>query len=103
MSGRVPLTLKRTDRLIERERQPVCRAAGTELTPGALAFGPLLVATVALGAIVAMRRPALPRGRDLGLVIVAGVLWFGLYNLALNSAEQLSRTNPGVLARPSTT
>lgn len=65
------------------------RAAGEDLSPGGLAFGRLLVGTAALGALVAARRPAMPRGRNLALVVAAGVVWFGGYNLALNAAEQL--------------
>lgn len=65
------------------------RAATQELSPGALAFGRLLLGSVVLGAFVFFRREALPRGRDLALVVAAGVLWFGAYNVALNTAEQL--------------
>jgi drug/metabolite transporter (DMT)-like permease len=65
------------------------RAAGEDFSPGALAFGRLMVGSLILGAMVVARRQPMPRGRDLGLVIGAGVLWFGAYNLALNAAEQL--------------
>ena len=65
------------------------RAAAADISPGALAFGRLLVGSVALGVLVAARRPALPHGRDLVLVAGAGVLWFGAYNVTLNAAEQL--------------
>lgn len=65
------------------------RAVADDLSPGALAFGRLLVGSVALGAFAAWRRGPLPRGRDLVLVVAAGVLWFGAYNVALNAAEQL--------------
>lgn len=65
------------------------RAAGADLSPGALAFGRLFVASLALGAVVLFRRGALPRGRELALTVATGVVWFGGYNLALNAAEQL--------------
>jgi drug/metabolite transporter (DMT)-like permease len=65
------------------------RAAGQDLSPGALAFGRLLVGTAALGLLVAATRPTMPRGRDLVLVVAAGVVWFGGYNVSLNAAEQL--------------
>jgi drug/metabolite transporter (DMT)-like permease len=65
------------------------RAAGAALSPGALAFGRLLVGSLVLGSVVAVSRGPLPRGRDLRLVVAAGVLWFGGYNVALNAAEQL--------------
>ncbi len=70
------------------------RAAGRDYSPGALALGRMLVGSLALTVIVgvqALRRgrwPRLPRGRALVGVLVWGVAWFGLYNLALNTAER---------------
>ena len=64
------------------------RAAAVELSPGALALGRLIVASIALGILVALRRPALPSRRDLVPILAIGVLWFGIYFLALNAAER---------------
>jgi drug/metabolite transporter (DMT)-like permease len=64
------------------------RSAGHELSPGALALGRLLVGTVALGALVLIRREPLPAGRDLPAIALCGVLWFGVYNVVLNEAER---------------
>jgi drug/metabolite transporter (DMT)-like permease len=71
------------------------RAAGHELSPGALALGRMLVGSLTLTAImvVARTRPrttarALPGGRLLGAIALWGVAWFGLYNVALNAAER---------------
>jgi len=64
------------------------RAAAVELSPGALALGRLIVAAIALGIIVAIRRPAWPSRRDLVPILGIGVLWFGIYFLALNAAER---------------
>jgi drug/metabolite transporter (DMT)-like permease len=64
------------------------RAAAIDLSPGALALGRLLVASVALGALVALRRPAWPARRDLVPILVIGALWFGIYFIALNAAER---------------
>lgn len=64
------------------------RAASVDLGPGALALGRLLVASIALGVVVAMRRPSWPNRRQLVPIMVSGVLWFGVYNLALNAAER---------------
>ena len=64
------------------------RAAGEELSPGALALGRLLVGSAALGAIVLIRREPLPSRRDLPGIVLVGVLWFGIYNVVLNEAEQ---------------
>lgn len=66
------------------------RALADDLSPGPFALGRLLVASLALGAIVAIRRPALPRHRgDLALIAASGIVWFGGYFVALNAGEQL--------------
>ncbi len=64
------------------------RSAGEELSAGALSFGRLLVATVVLGAIMLARRERLPRRDDLPALLVCGIFWFAIYNVALNAAEQ---------------
>lgn len=64
------------------------RAASVGFGPGALALGRLIVGSIALGAVVAVRRPAWPTRRQLVPIVVSGVLWFGVYNLALNAAER---------------
>jgi len=64
------------------------RAAAEELTPGAIAFGRVAVGAIALGVLVAIRRPPWPARRDLVPIAVIGALWFGIYFLALNAAER---------------
>ena len=64
------------------------RAAGEDLSPGALALGRLVIGSVLLGVLVGSRREALPRRRDLPLIALCGVLWFAAYNVLLNAAEQ---------------
>ncbi|UYM07708.1 DMT family transporter [Solicola gregarius] len=65
------------------------RAVGDSFDPGALALGRQLVGTIALGVIVVIRGVELPRGkRELGLIAIYGVLWFGGYNVALNAGER---------------
>ena len=49
-----------------------------------------------LGVFVLAQRERLPGRRDLPLLLVGGVLWFGFYNLALNEAEQ--RVDAGTAA-----
>lgn len=66
----------------------VIRAAGDSFEPGALALGRQLVATIVLGAMVVRTRESWPTRRDLTAIAVCGVLWFGVYNVALNAAEQ---------------
>lgn len=64
------------------------RYVGHQLSPGALALGRLLVGSVALGAVMLARSEPLPPRRALPLIALCGLLWFGIYNLALNAAEQ---------------
>ena len=72
------------------------RYADRELSPGALALGRLLVGSVALGLLILARRERLPSRRDLAGIVVCGVLWFGVYNVALNAAE--TRVDAGTAA-----
>lgn len=65
------------------------RYAGPYLSPGPLALLRLAVAAVALGLVTAIRRERLPRGRDWWPIIAIGVLWFGVYNVALNAGERV--------------
>jgi drug/metabolite transporter (DMT)-like permease len=66
------------------------RAVADDLSPGSFALGRLLVAALALGVIVALRRPRLPRQRsDWMLIAVSGVIWFGGYFITLNAGEGL--------------
>jgi len=64
------------------------RSAGAHLSPGALSLMRLGVAAVALSVVVLVRREGLPHRRHLPRLLVAGVLWFGVYNLALNAGER---------------
>jgi drug/metabolite transporter (DMT)-like permease len=64
------------------------RGVGKDLSPGALALGRLLVGTAVLGLLMAGRGWVRPDRREWGLVAVCGVGWFGIYNVALNAAEQ---------------
>ena len=64
------------------------RAASRSISPGALALGRLLIGTLLLGALLLRRGAVRPSRRDVALLLLAGVLWFGLYNVALNTAER---------------
>ena len=72
------------------------RAAGTHFAAGPLALGRLLVGCLVLGVLALARREPLPQRRDVPLICVCGLLWFGLYNVALNAAEQ--RVDAGTAA-----
>ena len=72
------------------------RAAGRSFSPGALALGRLTIGSVLLGGVVLSRPVLHPTKRELGLLLLAGLLWFGVYNLALNEAER--RVDAGTAA-----
>jgi len=72
------------------------RSAGHHFTPGALALGRMLVATVAVLGLLAVRREGLPARAAWPGILVGGLLWFGLYMVALNWAEQ--RVDAGTAA-----
>jgi drug/metabolite transporter (DMT)-like permease len=65
------------------------RAARTHFAPAPLTLGRLLVGAVALSAVMAAQRLALPPRRELPAIIACGLLWFGVYNVALNEGERL--------------
>jgi drug/metabolite transporter (DMT)-like permease len=66
------------------------RAVGADLSPGALALGRLAVGTVVLAGLLAVARQRWvpPTRREWVLLVICGVGWFGVYNVALNAAEQ---------------
>jgi drug/metabolite transporter (DMT)-like permease/polyisoprenoid-binding protein YceI len=72
------------------------RAAGRSFSPGALALGRLTIGTVLLGVLTWSRPVVRLSRRDLGLLVIAGLLWFGAYNVLLNDAER--RVDAGTAA-----
>ena len=72
------------------------RSAGSDFTAGALALGRMLVATVAVLGLLLARGEGLPQRAAWPGIVVSGLLWFGLYMVALNWAEQ--RVDAGTAA-----
>ena len=72
------------------------RDAGETLSPGSLALGRLLVSLVVLGVAASIWREPLPRRRDVGQIAAFGVLFLGVYSVALNAAER--RVDAGTAA-----
>jgi len=63
------------------------RHLGHDFSAGSLSLGRLVVGSIALGVVAVSRGLPRPSGRDwLGLVAI-GILWFGVYNVALNQGE----------------
>jgi drug/metabolite transporter (DMT)-like permease len=73
------------------------RFVGRAYEPGALALGRLAVGTLALGALLLTRgRWVRPTAREWALLLLCGLAWFAVYNVALNAAEQ--RVDAGTTA-----
>lgn len=65
------------------------RSAGAAYSPGALALGRLLAASLVLVALLLIRGQGLPpRGARRG-ILLSGLVWFGGYTVALNWGERL--------------
>lgn len=64
------------------------RAADKTMSPGTIAFGRLLVCSTVLGAVALARREPLPSRHTLAWIGAYGVLWLGVYSVALNEAER---------------
>src|SRR5436309_5151827 len=64
------------------------RAAGRSFSPGALAPGRLTIGSVLLGGVVLSRPVLRPTKREPGLLLLAGLFWFGVFNLVLNQARR---------------
>ena len=63
------------------------RHLGDSFSPGALSLGRLAVGAVALGAVMLVRGARRPTRADWPRLIAIGVLWYGIYNVALNAGE----------------
>ena len=64
------------------------RSAGEHYSPGALALGRLLAGSIVLVVFLVARGEGLPRRGAWPGIAISGVLWFGLYMVALNWGEQ---------------
>ena len=66
----------------------VIRGVAPYFSGGPLALGRLLIGAALLALFLIGRRWVKPTGREWLLILVFGVAWFGVYNVALNTAEQ---------------
>jgi drug/metabolite transporter (DMT)-like permease len=65
------------------------RAAAPHFSPGSLALGRLLAGAVTLLIFLLISRQGLPPRAAWPGIVVSGVIWFGVYMVALNWGEQL--------------
>ena len=72
------------------------RHLGHDFSPGALSLGRLVVGAICLGAVALARGVPRPSRGDWVSIVIIGVLWFGVYNVALNEGEQ--RVDAGTAA-----
>ncbi len=72
------------------------RHLGHSFSPGALSLGRLLIGSVALGAVLLSRGWTAPSRADWLRLVLIGLLWFGIYNVALNAGER--RVDAGTAA-----
>jgi drug/metabolite transporter (DMT)-like permease len=67
----------------------VIRFVGHDFSAGGLSLGRLAIGSVCLSVVMLIGRRWAPMNpRDWSLVALIGVLWFGVYNVALNAGEQ---------------
>lgn len=66
----------------------VIRGVGPHFSGGGLALARLLVGSLLLGLLLIGRRWVSPTRREWLLIAGFGIAWFGVYNVALNIAEQ---------------
>jgi drug/metabolite transporter (DMT)-like permease len=64
------------------------RGAGRDFSPGALALGRLGCGSLVLGLVAWARRQGWPPRAAWPGIVASGVLWFGVYMVALNWGEQ---------------
>jgi drug/metabolite transporter (DMT)-like permease len=64
------------------------RHLGHDFSPGALSLGRLVVGSVALAVVANSRGLVRPSGKEWAAMAAIGVLWFGVYNVALNAGER---------------
>jgi drug/metabolite transporter (DMT)-like permease len=77
------------------------RSAGRSFSPGALSLGRLGLAVLFLGALAGLRGQRLPSREALARVapvlVICGVMWFGVYNITLNAGERRVDAGPAAI------
>jgi drug/metabolite transporter (DMT)-like permease len=72
------------------------RHLGHDFSPGALSLGRVAIGSLVLGVVALSRGVVRPTGRQWVSIVTIGVLWFAIYNIALNEGE--TRVDAGTAA-----
>ncbi len=72
------------------------RHLGDDFSPGSLSLGRLVVGSLVLAVVALPRGVPRPTPRQWASIVAIGVLWYGVYNVALNAGEQ--RVDAGTAA-----
>ena len=94
--GWLPLAAVATTLVLWASAFVAIRHLGHDFSPGALSLGRLVVAAVCLGAVALASGLPRPTAAEWRSIVVIGLLWYCLYNLALNEGEQ--RVDAGTAA-----
>jgi drug/metabolite transporter (DMT)-like permease len=84
----LPLTAALVTILLWASAFVAIRHVGRVVSPGPLTLGRLLVGSIVLGVVMLTRKQPVPARRHWPRLVTSGVLWFGLYSVALNAAER---------------
>ncbi len=94
--GWLPLAAVGTTLLLWASAFVAIRHLGQDFSAGPLSLGRLLVGAAVLGVVALSRGVPHPTKREWVSLVSIGVLWFGIYNVALNEGEQ--RVDAGTAA-----
>jgi drug/metabolite transporter (DMT)-like permease len=72
------------------------RHLGHDFSPGALSLGRVAIGALVLGVVALSRGVVRPTAGQWGSIVAIGVLWFAIYNIALNEGE--TRVDAGTAA-----
>ncbi|MCK5928269.1 MAG: DMT family transporter, partial [Nocardioides sp.] len=92
----LPLAAVGTTLLLWASAFVAIRHLGQDFSAGPLSLGRLLVGAAVLGVVALSRGVPHPTKREWVSLVSIGVLWFGIYNVALNEGEQ--RVDAGTAA-----
>lgn len=88
LRGRLPLFGVAVTMVLWASAFVAIRHLGESFSPGALSLGRLIFGSLCLGTATLVRGYVAPTRREWGAIVAIGVLWFAIYNIALNAGER---------------